>query len=221
MSNHKFEIEGLGRAPFQCVGNWIMPSRSLMEHNPTAWNRAIAEAPCRIGSCAYCWTPLSIHYIIKDADGKLFAVGSECVEKTGDAGLIDKARALKNKRAREIRARKTEIARNLRMMAQREKWAGLNKYQRYEFNRKVWDARVLLEKKPVIDTLAPFVDTLRSIGGNFVTDIANTMEKGNLPFGRGLAITCEILAKQCGRRNSKAYKAEYSRVKEIFDSISS
>jgi hypothetical protein len=62
---HMFEGAGLGEAPFKCTG-------------VTAGG----------GACQFCGTPILYRFYLRGADGKEFFVGSDCVKKTGDAGLI-------------------------------------------------------------------------------------------------------------------------------------
>jgi hypothetical protein len=66
MKVHAFEEAGLGKAPFRFV--------------------AIERRP---GGCHYCGTAIYEHCIIVSADEKVFAVGTTCVYKTGDRGLVD------------------------------------------------------------------------------------------------------------------------------------
>lgn len=69
---HIFEAAGLGVAPFKHVGEVDM-------------GRA-----CR--SCQYCGTTIRYCEYIRDANGREFFVGNECVHKTGDQGLVVAAR---------------------------------------------------------------------------------------------------------------------------------
>jgi hypothetical protein len=112
---HVFEISGNGPAPFRFVTAWSMPSRALLEANPEAYNRALAERP--EGSsciCDHCGMDIMNHYIIQAADGHRFCVGSECVMKTGSPGLVSEAEmahkrlANANRRARKQEARYAE-----------------------------------------------------------------------------------------------------------------
>lgn len=74
---HVFERAGLGKAPFRCVG---MDEQVF---------RAFPGAPEKAGGCCkYCGNGIRYVYQIKGADGSIFGVGSDCVERTGDAGLI-------------------------------------------------------------------------------------------------------------------------------------
>lgn len=73
---HVFERAGLGTAPFRCVGYtesvFTMPDGSTKGGS----------------SCDYCGTGIRFVCKIKSRDGRTFKVGSDCVAKTGDAGLI-------------------------------------------------------------------------------------------------------------------------------------
>jgi hypothetical protein len=80
---HVFERAGLGKAPFACVG---MGEKTYC---------ACQGAPVQpAGTCDYCGNCIRYVFQIRSADGKLFGVGCDCVNKTQDAGLI---RAYKNR----------------------------------------------------------------------------------------------------------------------------
>lgn len=89
VGKHVFEAAGLGKAPFRCIG----------EIEKTY--QACPGAPIQVGgSCDYCGTGIRYQYIIKDATGRTFKVGSECVRKTKDAGLIKQFKTLPEVRKR-------------------------------------------------------------------------------------------------------------------------
>lgn len=102
---HCFEKAGLGLARFQCVGLYSIPSASMAEKNPQAYNNALAEMPKGLGcgSCAYCGTAIMHNFIIESSDGKRFVVGSDCVGRTGDAGLIKEVKRERIRIAKEQR----------------------------------------------------------------------------------------------------------------------
>lgn len=60
--------------------------------------------------------------------------------------------------------------------------------------------------------LVPLADRLADGGGGFRDSMAETLRNGVVLSGRALQITADILAKQCGRSNSKKYNAELDRV---------
>jgi hypothetical protein len=74
---HVFEKAGLGKAPFKVVGSFELK-----------W-QAHPGAPIRAGgSCDYCGNAIMYAARIRGADGRTFKVGSDCVARTGDAGLL-------------------------------------------------------------------------------------------------------------------------------------
>ena len=77
---HKFELAGLGKAPFVCVG--------LFQKVHDCGDGITKPA----GTCDFCSNGILNCYLIKSADGKTFIVGSECVNKTGDSGLVNTAK---------------------------------------------------------------------------------------------------------------------------------
>lgn len=92
---HKFEEAGLGKAPFTFeYATW------------EDWS-----------SCQFCSHEIKQKCYIKDVNGKMFYVGNECVNHTGDQGLIDTAKvhinALKRKLRHEREATQIENARLL------------------------------------------------------------------------------------------------------------
>jgi hypothetical protein len=70
-------------ATSKVVGFYSLPAPSLAEHNPTAYNNAIADAPKGAGTCQHCGTPIMHHVIIRTADGKVSHVGTSCADKCG------------------------------------------------------------------------------------------------------------------------------------------
>lgn len=105
---HVFTRSGLGAAPFRFLK---MFEKTYQAH---------PDAPRQPGgSCAHCGTAITIHCEIQSADGRKFVVGSTCVEKTGDAGLI---RAFRQSPAVRAKARAARAAKDARVCAE---WAAL------------------------------------------------------------------------------------------------
>jgi ferredoxin len=78
---HAFEKSGLGKAPFAYVGFFQGKAHA---------DEFTGSQGCT--ACAYCSTGITNCFQIESSDGKKFIVGSECVKKTGDKGLIDLAK---------------------------------------------------------------------------------------------------------------------------------
>lgn len=89
MITHKFERAGLGKAPFRYVG-----------HSTEIYQAIPGDPNCPIqpgASCHYCGTGISDVYYIESADGKRSKIGSTCISKVGDAGLVKHVKRAKRK----------------------------------------------------------------------------------------------------------------------------
>jgi uncharacterized protein (DUF3820 family) len=93
----------------EIIGYYSLPSPSLAEHNPTAYNLALLSAPRNAGYCSHCGMGIIHHVIICDENGVVRAIGSDCATKVGlDAAQIRTKRThaevaeAKAKREREL-----------------------------------------------------------------------------------------------------------------------
>jgi len=80
---HVFTRSKLGLAPFRCIGVYQDVGPKTLSDGSQ-----VGSAGQSMGVCDHCGTGIRDCYQIKSADGNTFVVGSSCVEKTGDAGLI-------------------------------------------------------------------------------------------------------------------------------------
>lgn len=80
---HVFTRSKLGLPPFKCVGVYEDVGPKTLSDGSQ-----VGSAGQSMGVCDHCGTGIRDCYQIKSGDGKTFVVGSSCVEKTGDAGLI-------------------------------------------------------------------------------------------------------------------------------------
>lgn len=212
---HVWEAANIGKAPFRCVGLFEIPSKAVLEANPQAYANRMREAPCSVGTCRVCGMPLRNNFIIKDANGKLFPVGCECVLKTGDNHTTTELKRIKREAAQEKRAAKREAERQARLQEQRARNGGLTDY---ELAEELYEARMAAKRDRLVKRavlLAPLAEGLEDGKGGFRDSVADGLRKGELPKGRGLDIMVDILAKNAGRRNSKAYEAEVTRIDDI------
>lgn len=99
VGKHAFELAGLGTAPFRFVG----ASENVITY-PDGTQKAG-------GSCDYCGTGIRTECQVRSADGKLFKVGCNCIEKVGDKGLLKAYKTSPEFRAkqRQIKAAKAAI----------------------------------------------------------------------------------------------------------------
>jgi hypothetical protein len=77
---HIFEAAGLGKAPFTYVGYYV-----------------------KSGSCDYCGTAIINNFSVQSSDNKIFKVGCDCIEKSGDSGLKKVVCSIKSKIAKQKR----------------------------------------------------------------------------------------------------------------------
>lgn len=103
---HPFELAGMGRGPYQFVGMVSIPGAALAEANCEAYNAALRELPRDLiggcGTCSNCGMAIMNICIIRDADGKRYGVGSDCVLKTDDKALGHKAKIAVAKHRRNL-----------------------------------------------------------------------------------------------------------------------
>lgn len=100
-SVHCFERAGLGVAPFKFVGC----HRSVFQAVPGDPNCPVQPG----SSCDYCGQGIMYVCTIQDALGASFKVGCDCVQKTGDAGLVRLVdREIAARRAEQDGARKAK-----------------------------------------------------------------------------------------------------------------
>jgi hypothetical protein len=216
---HKFEEAGLGIAPFKVVGIATIPSPALAEQNPDAYNNRLRDIPAGYGcgSCAFCGMPLMNNFLIKSADGHRFSVGCECVRKTGDAGMVDKVKAMKKEAERLKKHENREAKRLALLKAERDRNGGFTDFEFNDAHRlnRAFDANIKNRKRAEI--LKPLADRLRDYKQGFCDSVSDGLERGEIPFGRGCDIMIDILAKQAGRRNSKAYDSEYDVIANLIE----
>jgi hypothetical protein len=221
---HLWQEQGLGQAPFHAVCIISLPSKSLCEHNPEAYNRAMAECGqmargfgVHLCTCESCGMSLTNNVVIRDANRKHFVVGCDCAGKTNDTKLTTKVALLEKARLRKIkedRQAAERIAREARIAAdlasQRERNNGLT-------DAEVAAQTARIEAERVAEHFTAengwLISVLRGMSGDFVQSMARQLERAAFSelSDRCQSILCEIYSKSVGgRMNSKAYAAAES-----------
>lgn len=191
---HSWEFYGIGKAPFTLL--------SVID---------------RHGTCEVCSRAIRVNCRVRDAEGKVFGVGSSCIHKSGDLGLINKAKEEQKRRRKKKRAAQAEQERQARLEQERSRNGGLTDWELEQKELSEKEAKRLALLAEAIELLDPLARYLERQNGSFCQSIAQGFYKGTLPRGRGISLTLEILAKRKGRKNSKAYLAEYEAVESIFN----
>lgn len=202
---HPFEQSGCGIGPFKFLGMVSIPRTTLAEVNPEAYNNALKALPVLVGGCGTCYhcgMAIMNICIIKDSAGKLFGVGTTCVEKTGDPSLADPAKVALARHTRKLRQERLAAAAQARVAA-------------------FWASPEGIAKRAAIDaqaaTQATAREQVRAKWGfllphledrpGFCSSIARDIRNGFAPSGRAVEILEDIFGKAHGRRGSAAYDA--------------
>jgi hypothetical protein len=96
------------------IGFFSLPSPSLAEQNPNAYNNARAAAPVGAGSCGHCGMGIMHHVVIRLEDGTTGFIGTTCAEKVDDERvqccvrqkLTEEQLRERERKADELRARR-------------------------------------------------------------------------------------------------------------------
>lgn len=174
---HTFEKAGLGIAPFYCTGMFSIPSPSMAADNPTAYNNAMSMLPRGMGagSCAYCGMSITHNFMVKDSTDRRFVVGSECVNRTGDAGMIKTVKAERSKIAKEKRAARNAIKRDEREAM----W-------KLERDRRAAD--FIITHASLIERTTPFMKD-----GGFIFDVINGGKNGRFISDKAIAAVTRVI----------------------------
>ncbi len=220
---HQFELQGLGQAPFALVGFYQMPSPSMAEANPMAYQSQLQAMPKGVacGSCHYCSTPLTNNFIIQSSDNKLSVVGCDCVKKVGDRGLVDAVKAMQAQSRREKKQAEREALYESKMAEQRKQNGGLTNAEMAEQAQKARDDAFEEGKHEIRDTLRDFGRAMNSTKGDFAyraNMLLRDVNFNEISPNMGNIIV-EITAKVItgARKGSKAYKAKHAELKPVMD----
>lgn len=115
ITTHKFTEAGLGQAPFRFAG--FRDTAAGADENGLV-RKAVGGVEMITkpgGSCDYCGNYITQFCFIVSADGNRFKVGTTCVEKTGDKGLMKRVKSTaakaRRKAAKAREAKRIEAAR--------------------------------------------------------------------------------------------------------------
>jgi len=215
----------MGAAPYRFIALVSFPSKAILEANPESYNLQMGYCVSMgaKGVCDHCGNIISNHYIVEDAEGKRFAVGSECIHKVNgiNTQVVTEAHKAKLKADRAKRQERKEM----KLEAERKANGGLTDAEvRQQKNRERYQAQVKAQQERDAEGLIAgvkyltYVDRLmRHTNSGFAMGVADGLRYGTLPKGRGMDIMLDILAKDAGRKGSKPYADEYSALCEFFE----
>jgi hypothetical protein len=216
---HPFLEAGMGEGPYAYVGNYDLseamnPDSAANFGNMTGFLSEAPKLKAGMGTCACCGMTIMNICIIRDGAGDLWGVGTDCVEKTGDAGIAKKAlaaSALRSKAKRRAEAAKRAVAkfeagRPAREQAQRE-WAEKEAVRKAELDA----AKLSRLSKLSPDYRHAITRLSEGSDGDFYRSLASQLlEDGSLSPRQ-----VHFLAKAFGRDGSKAYTAAYDEISAV------
>jgi hypothetical protein len=219
---HKWEERGYA-APYSLEEVFELPHPKSTAYSQgggaAQWkdaSDALKAVGCSVGSCDICGTSLCNHYLCRDANGRHFVVGCDCVMKLDDSKLttaVEKAETARRRRlSQERRAekdRKRIAAHVAALDAQRERNGGLTDREVEDRQRQAEQARkvkrIAAANQWLIDGLQPANNGGQGFVADMIARLRTTPLTGFSP--RQIDVMCDIFAKQFGRKGSNDYAA--------------
>jgi len=185
---HAFEERGLGKAPFTFVREIDLGFGGPKDN------------------CHFCGQMIRYLEVIRSSDGKEFHVGCNCVEKTGDKGLIDVVKRERSRLRAQAKWEKQRAEAEAEAQRQRDRNGGMTDWEVKEHERRKAAeeaiARCTSENGWLIEVLEAghsMSDWKREMVYQLKRQPASSFSE------RNRSIFADIYARQFGRRNSKAY----------------
>lgn len=203
---HVFEVSGIGFAPFGVVS----PSHDFQQACPVFW-------------CEHCGRTLKHRHFVKDVNGKIAVVGSQCILKSGDAGLVDEFKLTQKRIRAEQRQAIHDKAITEALEEERQRFSGMTraeieavvKERREELARAFFS---VASQSEVLEIMQGLISEGNSFSFNMVMlmrDLAKMSE-------RQWQVIAEIVARfksNGSRKNSKAYKAQLPAATALVDDL--
>lgn len=195
---HVFTMSGLGNAPFYL-------------HHPVG--NEVAEVS-GVFFCEHCGTVLKNRHFIKSSDGKVSVVGIDCLNKTGDAGLIDAVKA-ENRKAKEEQ-RHAKIDKKVAEHRSKE----IEKYGKTveEIVREV-ESNISTIKEEIKELIEESFVVEELLKSNFGIAMTENIKRADALSESMINIIKEIIAKKMSqsKKGSKKYKEIYPQAEKIVD----
>jgi hypothetical protein len=176
--------EGMNLSDAQVIGFFSLPSPSLAEHNPDAYNNAMAQAPAGAGTCANCGTGIR-HHVVVSLDGATHFIGTDCAERIG------------GEPARCVGARLTSD-----QLAKRQ---ADQDARRAAFDAEV--ARLAAIRAERAERFADALAALRAQGSEFHRSLASQLVEGDLSRRQAEYVCKAVFGPRQNKRNREAWYA--------------
>jgi len=220
------------------VGYFSMPSASLAEANPDAYNNAWKGVAHGTGTCANCGMGILHHVIVMTPDGNKHFIGQDCAERVGDTRMRE---ALKSGLTSEQAESKKAIL-EAKILKEQEATRALVVVQNARVKKWFWVIEELVGCRKTWQTSQPdytgyygvvtqgnhrffykqdSLGQMTAYGNTFIENIVASLISGHTISERAGQIVCEILAKGRGRMGSKNYNTAFDDYSTRLEGISS
>lgn len=178
------------------IGFFSLPSPSLGEANPEAYNLAMLEAPAGAGSCQHCGKGILHHVVVRLATGETGFIGTDCAMKVGDEAV---RRSVRDR----LTAEEME-ARNAVMVQRQQEYL-----EREEAIRQAQE-RIRVRR---YEKFKDIIDVLQAQATEFHTSLANQLILRPLS-DRQATFVCNAVVGRLGKKTEAAWYAMFESVIE-------
>ena len=173
------------------IGFFSLPSPSLAETNPTAYNNAMLAAPKLAGTCAHCGTGIR-HHVIVEIDSARHFIGSDCALRIGSPAV---ARCVKaHMTSEEIAAKDAKAEQERAVYAARQA----------EYETKLNERAA---------KLADIIDPLEQSQNDFYRSLAAQLKRGSLSEKQANYV-CKALIGRLTKKTDQAWTIMFDRITE-------
>lgn len=197
---HVFTLSGLGQSPFYL-------------HNPVG--QEIADTT-GVFFCEHCGTVLKNRHFIKSSDGKVSVVGIDCLNKSGDNGLIDSFKEQQRKAKQEARINHIEAKQAEHKTREIARFGETVEVLVGNLNKEAEVLTAEIENELEVSAVGGILSK-----SNFGQSMMRNMVRGEKLSENMIAIIKEIITKDMSgsKKNSKAYKEAIPIAEQMFDDL--
>ena len=172
--------------------------------------------------CEHCGTSLKNRYFIKSSDGKVSVVGVDCLNKTGDRGLIESVKAEKRKKKEKDRLSNIENKIEERKKRDIEKFGKTREEILDEIKTEL--DLITKESQETVENFSFYHEMIKSNFGASMASIMMKSESLSENMKRSLLDMMSKIASGGARKNSVKYKEGKSiaedKLNDLYESLS-
>ena len=187
------------------IGYFSMPSPTLAELNPDAYNNMMKNMPAGAGICSHCGTGILHHVVIRDENGVKRFIGMQCAEKTGLDKTQVKYRITDEEKSDRIAKQKAIRETELKEYQEQLEFRNRLREARYDHCGDILDLLKEVSGIAKIEAREKETNTPHCLIGGFYADLYYQLRNGNLSAKQAYFVAKATSAS--GRRNKKNAKA--------------